>query len=30
MFDVKKKLPQAPLYREEFEHDNCEIGRAHV
>ena len=26
MFDVKKKLPQAPLYREEFEHDNCGIG----
>jgi len=26
MFDVKKKLPPAPLYREEFEHDNCGIG----
>ncbi len=26
MFDVKKMLPQAPLYREEFEHDNCGIG----
>ncbi len=26
MFDVKKELPQAPLYREEFEHDNCGIG----
>ncbi|MDE7045364.1 MAG: hypothetical protein K2O97_10215, partial [Acetatifactor sp.] len=26
MFDVKKKVPQAPLYREEFEHDNCGIG----
>ena len=26
MFDVKKEQPQAPLYREEFEHDNCGIG----
>jgi len=26
MFDVKNDLPQAPLYREEFEHDNCGIG----
>ena len=26
MFDVKNNLPQAPLYREEFEHDNCGIG----
>ena len=26
MFDVKNELPQAPLYREEFEHDNCGIG----
>ena len=26
MFDVKNQLPQAPLYREEFEHDNCGIG----
>ena len=25
MFDVKNTLPQAPLYREEFEHDNCGI-----
>ena len=22
MFDVKQELPKAPLYREEFEHDN--------
>jgi len=26
MFDLKKEVPQAPLYREEFEHDNCGIG----
>ena len=26
MFDVKKEVPDAPLYREEFEHDNCGIG----
>ena len=26
MFDVKNNLPPAPLYREEFEHDNCGIG----
>ena len=26
MFDVKSKLPKAPLYRGEFEHDNCGIG----
>ena len=26
MFDVKNDLPQAPLYRPEFEHDNCGIG----
>ena len=26
MFDVKNKLPQPPLYRPEFEHDNCGIG----
>ena len=26
MSDVKNQLPQAPLYREEFEHDNCGIG----
>ena len=26
MFDVKKEVPEAPLYREEFEHDNCGIG----
>ena len=26
MFDVKQELPKAPLYREEFEHDNCGIG----
>ncbi|MDE6128589.1 MAG: glutamate synthase subunit alpha, partial [Lachnospiraceae bacterium] len=26
MFDVKNKLPKAPLYRPEFEHDNCGIG----
>ncbi len=26
MFDVKNGLPKAPLYREEFEHDNCGIG----
>ena len=26
MFDVKKEQVLAPLYREEFEHDNCGIG----
>ncbi len=26
MFDVKREVPQAPLYRETFEHDNCGIG----
>ena len=26
MFDVKREVPAAPLYREEFEHDNCGIG----
>ena len=26
MFDVKMNVPQAPLYRKEFEHDNCGIG----
>ena len=26
MFDTKQKLPQSPLYRKEFEHDNCGIG----
>ena len=26
MFDLKKEVPAAPLYREEFEHDNCGIG----
>ncbi len=26
MFDVKRNVPQAPLYQEEFEHDNCGIG----
>ena len=26
MFDVKRESPVAPLYREEFEHDNCGIG----
>ncbi len=26
MFTVKNELPKAPLYREEFEHDNCGIG----
>lgn len=26
MFEVKKEFPTAPLYREEFEHDNCGIG----
>ncbi|MFI3238123.1 MAG: glutamate synthase large subunit [Lachnospiraceae bacterium] len=26
MFDVKRTVPVAPLYREEFEHDNCGIG----
>ncbi|MCM1427145.1 MAG: glutamate synthase large subunit [Eubacterium sp.] len=26
MFDVKKTVPEAPLHRMEFEHDNCGIG----
>ena len=26
MFDTKLTVPQAPLYRPEFEHDNCGIG----
>ncbi len=26
MFDVKRDASKAPLYREEFEHDNCGIG----
>ena len=26
MFDAKMNVPQAPLYRAEFEHDNCGIG----
>ncbi len=26
MFDAKREGPRAPLYREEFEHDNCGIG----
>jgi len=26
MFDAKRDVPQAPLYRREFEHDNCGIG----
>ena len=26
MFEVKKEVPAAPLYRESFEHDNCGIG----
>ena len=26
MFDVKTTIPKAPLYRAEFEHDNCGIG----
>ena len=26
MFDVKTTIPQSPLYRAEFEHDNCGIG----
>lgn len=26
MFDVKRTVPQTPLYRPEFEHDNCGIG----
>ena len=40
MFDAKMTAERAPLYRAEFEHDNCgigacvnikgEIGRAHV
>ncbi|MDD3368739.1 MAG: glutamate synthase large subunit [Lachnospiraceae bacterium] len=26
MFDAKCSMPEAPLYRKEFEHDNCGIG----
>ena len=26
MFDAKLSVPKSPLYREEFEHDNCGIG----
>lgn len=26
MFDTKRSVPIAPLYRSEFEHDNCGIG----
>ena len=26
MFDVKNAIPEAPLHRAEFEHDNCGIG----
>jgi len=26
MFDAKKAAPTSPLYREQFEHDNCGIG----
>ena len=26
MFDAKRTLPEAPLHRMEFEHDNCGIG----
>ena len=26
MFDVKTTRPEAPLHRQEFEHDNCGIG----
>ena len=26
MFDVKMEVPEAPLYRKQFEHDNCGIG----
>ena len=26
MFDVKKEVPEAPLYRQQFEHDNCGNG----
>lgn len=26
MFDVKQKTERPPLYRSEFEHDNCGIG----
>ena len=26
MFDVKLTVPEAPLHRAEFEHDNCGIG----
>lgn len=26
MFDVKTTVPESPLYRMEFEHDNCGIG----
>ena len=25
MFDVKRTQPDAPLYRPEFEHDNCDL-----
>ena len=26
MFDAKRAVPIAPLYRDVFEHDNCGIG----
>ena len=26
MFDAKRTVPEAPLYKSEFEHDNCGIG----
>ena len=26
MFDAKLNVPKAPLYRAEYEHDNCGIG----
>lgn len=26
MFDARLDMPKPPLYREEFEHDNCGIG----
>ena len=26
MFDAKMNVPEAPLHRAEFEHDNCGIG----
>ena len=26
MFDARLTVPKAPLYRPEFEHDNCGIG----